>query len=156
MIQGQSTLWCCLPIVSSVCLSMPTNTKSKCLHARESQSVMSIALEFKHMLGDIHACRQTDPNTNTNTFPAYKHCFCNTKCKWEGILLNTEVHIEGFQPEWYTSTMYQGFLTRMVYLYLRYTILVGNPRYHASDTPFWSGTLETKEIHDPGPVCTTR
>ena len=35
----------------------------------------------------------------------------------------------------------RGFPTRMVYLYyiscLRYTILVGNPRYHAWDTPFW-------------------
>ena len=89
------------------------------------------------------------------------------------------LYIKGFRPEWYISTIYWGFLIRMVYLYyiscLRYTILVGIPRYHckdipfrletlgfwsgwcistiyhAWDTPFWSGSLDiTVKIYHSG------
>ena len=60
-------------------------------------------------------------------------------------------HIEAFLPEWCISTVDRGFPTRMVYLYyilcLLCTILVGNPCYHAWDTPFWSGTLDMQKPH---------
>ena len=44
----------------------------------------------------------------------------------------------------------------MVYLYyiscLRYTILVGNPRYHCRDIPFWSETLAASASSTRVPV----
>ena len=67
----------------------------------------------------------------------------------------SQLYIEGFRPEWYISTIYQGFPTRMVYLkhniWWRYTILDGNPRYHCKGTPFWSETLDIiVKIHHCG------
>ena len=64
------------------------------------------------------------------------------------------LYTEGFRPEPCISTICWGFPTRMVYLYyisrvpdqngVSLLYIEGFPRYHAWDTPFWSGTLNIK------------
>ena len=45
-------------------------------------------------------------------------------CKYDPYVSHKEIHIEGFRPEWCISNI-----------------------YHASDTPFWPGTLDMMRLY---------
>ena len=80
-----------------------------------------------HTLINTHRHTQTYKHTQTNTST---HTHTHTP---EHAHTHSEVQLFNCMVKIYQMATYQGFPTRMVYLYyiscLRYTILVGNPRY---------------------------
>ena len=120
------------------CVYMHTHT---CTHAHSRTHVCACTHTHTHTHthshrgAHTHACMHTRMRTHTHAH-SNAHIHTHTRCYGQEICVNLaqeewetlEVHMEGFQPEWYILT-----------------------KHHCRDMPFWLETLDY--FHDCHMFC---